>query len=1298
MKKYILLLIIFLGISIEGYSQGVLENLGVIDSNEYYYSNSYLESTQTYFVFHFKVSGTRKVHFDFCSSKGLSGTRVSLFDYTTGRETEITERCEENQLVSAADNLNGIYDLKVNIVSAQRKWDLSINVYSTIDVVSRTDKPINLGTLYSNMDGWYIENNTEKFLPDKGAGGALRYKLHILCPTLINYSTDAGHIIVRDTNGKVVEDINSGGNYGMGGQMTLNKGTYIMSLDYNDGHEDNLVIEFYTTLLEDIKLGVDSLRTSFARMKTPLTRLPGNHNYILSRTMLSKDETQFKDEVTFFDGLGRTSIVAQKGITPLGKNLLVRQQFDGNGREWKQWLPVPSADLYPQLSKWEDFADSIYGGDKRPYIENIYKNDGSDRIQKVFGSGEAWKEHPQQVEFFTNTADGTMLQCSYYYIDNYGDLRNYNILPAGQLQVRKDIDEDGKFKLTFIDKQGHTVLERQVNKGVNSNTYYVYDGDGNLRYVFPPEYTLIASSNVTQYAYCYSYDERNRCIEKKIPGCQPVKYVYDDMDRLIFKQDGNMATKHEWLFSLYDKLGRQTIEGICKSDTVPVLKGRCVFTTPSSQVNGGLSNTGYVAENFVYIPTKVLKVNYYDNYRFIIHEELEFAFPNRVSPNMYDSLYIHKPNILLSAKGRLTGKMINTATNTDAKWLQTKVYYYDQKGRIVQCKDNDNSDNECYAYSYSGNVLRKIMSHLSSSVNEYFTYEYDLGERLKKTIHRCDNNLPVILSENLYDELGRLKEKKYHDGIMSTNYEYDVNGSIKGIVNPFFQQKLYYNNGIGRSYYNGNISSMTWRTDSITHGYNFNYDDLNRMADAIYGEGSDLSMNINMFSERVVKYDKQGDIEKLERYGRTGANTYGLIDDLVLNYNSCKQLTKVTDNFKGIAFNGGLEFKDGANQSVEYIYDSNGNLIKDLNKNISNIEYDYLNLPTLVQFPELRKVYNQYDAEGTKKFLAYEDADRTFVDFNYKNNAIYKEGLLSKLLTEEGYITFDYGIMYHYFVKDHQGNNRVIVNQDGVIEETNHYYPFGGTFANSTVQLYKYNGKEFNNFHGLNWYDYGARWYDPALGRWHVVDPLGDRDNSISPYAYCGNNPINRIDPDGKQGIVIPTPTPTPFPLYYPVSNSNSYRYPTTMEIKNSINNGINSLKGSIENTYNFLKGYTLIGIYQAKEAVSPEYEHQRSRDRRNKEDLDKNQANIAKSIDTNISGMMPNGDPAPKRNPKDGGKKTISGIAIGVIGAGTKVVLDATNPDPSQDSYDIHTKKIEKEEIYNPTIWEEYFDWKIKF
>uniref|UniRef100_UPI0035A03496 RHS repeat-associated core domain-containing protein n=3 Tax=Prevotella heparinolytica TaxID=28113 RepID=UPI0035A03496 len=112
---------------------------------------------------------------------------------------------------------------------------------------------------------------------------------------------------------------------------------------------------------------------------------------------------------------------------------------------------------------------------------------------------------------------------------------------------------------------------------------------------------------------------------------------------------------------------------------------------------------------------------------------------------------------------------------------------------------------------------------------------------------------------------------------------------------------------------------------------------------------------------------------------------------------------------------------------------------------------------------------------------------------------------------------------YHYYLKDHQGNNRVVINHSGTAEEVNHYYPFGGTFAGTgSVQPYKYNGKELDARKGLNWYDYGARHYDAALGRFTTADPLAEKYYGISQYVYCGNEPVRRIDPDGKQFIIPP--------------------------------------------------------------------------------------------------------------------------------------------------------------------------------
>ena len=155
-----------------------------------------------------------------------------------------------------------------------------------------------------------------------------------------------------------------------------------------------------------------------------------------------------------------------------------------------------------------------------------------------------------------------------------------------------------------------------------------------------------------------------------------------------------------------------------------------------------------------------------------------------------------------------------------------------------------------------------------------------------------------------------------------------------------------------------------------------------------------------------------------------------------------------------------------------------------------------------------------YGGNGTKLRATHVIGNATTVT-DYYGNVVYESGISKTFLTEAGYVTLP-DRKYHYFIQDHQGNNRLVVDQSGGIEEVNDYYPFGGTFADSSsVQPYKYNGKELDRQSGLDWYDYGARMYDAALGRWHVVDPLSEKYYSVSPYVYCANNPIKYIDPTG---------------------------------------------------------------------------------------------------------------------------------------------------------------------------------------
>ena len=209
-----------------------------------------------------------------------------------------------------------------------------------------------------------------------------------------------------------------------------------------------------------------------------------------------------------------------------------------------------------------------------------------------------------------------------------------------------------------------------------------------------------------------------------------------------------------------------------------------------------------------------------------------------------------------------------------------------------------------------------------------------------------------------------------------------------------------------------------------------------------------------------------------------------------------------------------MSFSNGASATNEYVYDNNGNLTKDSNKGITNIAYNCLNLPSTVTFSDGSTITYSYAADGTKLRTVHTISGTTTTK-DYCGNVIYENGVQKMLLTEEGYVDLS-NSAYYYYLKDHQGNNRVVLSSSGTVQETNHYYPFGSLFASTSVQPYKYNGKELDTKKGLNWYDYGARHYDATLGRWLVVDPLAEKVYAWSPYSYCFNNPMKYVDENGE--------------------------------------------------------------------------------------------------------------------------------------------------------------------------------------
>jgi RHS repeat-associated protein len=362
-----------------------------------------------------------------------------------------------------------------------------------------------------------------------------------------------------------------------------------------------------------------------------------------------------------------------------------------------------------------------------------------------------------------------------------------------------------------------------------------------------------------------------------------------------------------------------------------------------------------------------------------------------------------------------------------------------------------------------------------------------------------------------------------------------VRSWVTGISGNRFTENLYYNQNTANlanftPSYNGNIAGMQWNIPAEGLGYNraysFAYDGLNRLTAGNYTGGTTGTYN------ESFGYDKMGNITTLNRNeSGTGLN------QLTLNYTG-NQLLTAYDALSVTKLYGSEAFDNKANLSTEYLYDTNGSTTYDANSGISTIQYNVLNLPNIVQFTAGHKNIYTYGADGKKletnnytlhsainvpqgsiSTLPSNPGDYTKVTTDYVGNMIYENGSLKEILLPEGY--WQSGV-YYYYLKDHLGDNRVTINSSGTVIEKSHYYPSGMRFfdtstSNSAALPYRYNGKELEAMNGLNQYDYGARRRGAGLPPFTTLDPLAEKRPWESPYCYAGNNPINRIDPNGMK-------------------------------------------------------------------------------------------------------------------------------------------------------------------------------------
>ncbi len=475
-------------------------------------------------------------------------------------------------------------------------------------------------------------------------------------------------------------------------------------------------------------------------------------------------------------------------------------------------------------------------------------------------------------------------------------------------------------------------------------------------------------------------------------------------------------------------------------------------------------------------------------------------------------------------------------------------YKYDRKiaDTLTVNHGTDDSANLGYTYDKLGR-LSKVTRPFTTSKNKTVSYTYDMHGWLK-SINTSS------FKDSLFYADGPGTKPLYNGNISSIKWKDNSSAAIRGY--KFTYDKA--NRMTAGVYGEGDKldKNLNRYTEKMTYDENGNVTKVLRYGKlkSGYGKMDSLTISYNgnqpiTVSESVNDYDYTGSFE----YKKANNSEYEF------NYKFNKSGSLIADRSRGIAY-----ITYDLNNNPEKIYFTNGSVTR----YVYSASGQKLRAVHYTAKPNIKKGWGYKPAELTDAQIQFRDS----TDYLLGGSLVLQNGKIDKFLFEGGYAQAEpvyngsvskpfsnfyledengniietshsendadvlnsfYNHMeamhiadrfsFYYYNQDHLGNNREVVDAKGVVQQVTNYYPFGAPYADASaskgadVQPYKYNGKELDLMHGLNTYDYGARQYNPVTGRWDRMDPLCEKYYSISPYAYCANNPVKFIDPDGRK-------------------------------------------------------------------------------------------------------------------------------------------------------------------------------------
>lgn len=479
-----------------------------------------------------------------------------------------------------------------------------------------------------------------------------------------------------------------------------------------------------------------------------------------------------------------------------------------------------------------------------------------------------------------------------------------------------------------------------------------------------------------------------------------------------------------------------------------------------------------------------------------------------------DSFKVNLSNVYNANNDKLKSVTLSLSHGQEPVSTETN-YQYDELNRLSSIIRPVSVGNISYKYDIHG-----WTTHIETgSFKEQLYYADGLGKPCFNgsisSMKWSDNSYNQLRGYRFYyDKLNRLVDAIYGEqpgldnGIDRYNehMEYDLNGNIIGMQrNGKMQNGLYGNIDNLHFSLNGNqLSTVSDDADKLLNEGALDFNGVaNGQSEYKYNNSgsiiSDTGRGIAM-----IEYDNNNDPYRIQFtngnvvryiYSSEGKKLrtiyYTAMPNLTVAVGTTHQLTNSeiqSVDSTDYLLNGNLLLKNG--RIDKYLF--GGGYCQAYKYFICSIK------------PRMPTWEDSADSITIKKIL--DDYRKTVAEWANTNEA--------NELKDEFY--------FLYFNKDHLGSNREIVNENGIISQITNYYPFGTPFCdnvstiNSDNQPFKYNGKEFDKMYGLNTFDYGGRQYNSIVPTWDRIDPLAEKHYNVSPYVYCEDNPINAVDPDGR--------------------------------------------------------------------------------------------------------------------------------------------------------------------------------------